>query len=268
MRADFDYWCNMMHFNGFTRMDNVFYRWQDDGIGCIVHFETVREKETLSFILEFALESFYSELPIRPYSSMDCCTRYPVINFLTKQAATIIRPTLAFYDRGIHKWYNKSFSPREQLDVMKEYLFPFLDSIQTQEQLVQAMTEMEILRDGHEDPLSIEKYAPLLYSQRYQEAGTIIKNWLNEMGVPEEAWRSNTAMEEYARISFNIFENKFDGLDKQLLFKSAQIRMQRLQHLQFLLQLAENADDRGALSYLKNNYKKNMEYISFIEGNH
>ncbi len=268
MQQDLEYLCDILCSHEFRRFKNVFYKTQASGIVCIVHFEAVKDKKCLSYILEFALESLYSELPEYPYSNMGCITRYPVINLFEAQSATFIRSAKEPDDKGEHRWNRAVVPPREQIEVMREQLFPLLDRIQTQEQLVQAMTEMEILRDGKEDPLAIEKYSPLLYMQRYQEAGTIIQNWLKKLGIPEEAWRSNAFMEEYARSSFQNLDTKYDGFDKRLLVKTAEKRLKALQHIQYLLQLAENSDDEDAIAYLRKNYTTNVTYLQFIEGSH
>ena len=131
MQQDLEYLCDILRSHEFRRFKNVFYKTQESGIVCIVHFEVVKDEKRLSYILEFALESLYSELPERPYSNMDCITRYPVINLSEAQSATFIRSAYELLDKGVHKWNQACVSPREQIGIMNEQLFPLLDRIQT-----------------------------------------------------------------------------------------------------------------------------------------
>ncbi len=82
------------------------------------------------------------------------------------------------------------------------------------------------------------------------------------MGTFYRSCRSHS----YARSSFQNVDTKYDGFDKRLLIKTAEKRLKALQHLQYLLLLAEASDDNDAATYLENNNSTNYKYLRFIEG--
>ena len=119
---------------GFIKNGNAFFKTQGDGILITVNLE--RNGEWLlmpQYSLSFGLESLYSDIPPYELTGSGCVARYPVSCLFEKEEK---QPTLQILKQNDEK----------QQEAIGEKLIPFLNQIMTQNQLLQCICYLEVIR--------------------------------------------------------------------------------------------------------------------------
>ena len=215
--------------HGFTRRGKAFFRVLGDGVLQVLKFE-YQPGFPGSHYLSMGLFSLYGELMKQWFTSGGCIPRYDIVQLIGLHSTTILHEKVGFVTF-------KEISPEQQLDILIEKGFPWLDQIATQEQLAEAICEMD---KRWNDDL---KYAPYLAIGDFGAAAKVIRAILAQHKSAIESnlkWMQGEQAKNY--------QNYLDVEDIQFQRK---------------LELAEREDWNEIRKYLDANYVRNVKYAKF-----
>lgn len=230
---------------GFCRIGKIFYKVQEGTILWIIRFRgdglsnsvEIIDENNVSvhphYTLEFGLESLFSK--IRPYefTAGGCVTRYFMVNLIGENAS---QDTLFLKNHGI----SFEFTPETQLHILMDKGLPFMESITSQEMLLDAMIHLDMTGGRHENIHGWEKYAPFLYTEKYEEAGWIARNALWVRKIPSIEW---------------------DNLEKVISYGASEDKKQELITFYNYMRLADRKNREECLSFMRNNYLENVKKL-------
>ena len=214
---------------GFTRRGKAFFRVLGDGVLQVLKFE-YQPGFPGSHDLCTGLFSLYGELMEQWFTSGGCIPRYEIVKLIGLHSTTILHEKDGFVTF-------EEITPEQQLDILIEKGFPWLDQITTQKLLVEAICEM----DKHwNDDL---KFAPWMASGDYESAAKVIRAILAQHNDALESnlrWMQGEQAKCYRERSAEE-----DALWQQKL------------------DMAERGDPNEIRAYLEKNYSENREYAKF-----
>lgn len=209
--------------NGFTVKRNFCYRKIDDGILQFIKFEF--EPRFSKHVLRIGLYSLYSELRPHWFTPGGCILRYSACAFSNTPETEHCSPIL-------------------QIELLPKYVFPWLNSMHTQRDLVEAMCEIEAKEYGKVLWVDSLKIAPFLACKDYIAADRVISSILHQHTGPD-AWTSQYFLES----DYEIYKARYPGKDLQLIEIHDWIK---------------NKDYSSIDSYLQSNIVINSNNITFI----
>lgn len=156
--------------HGFTKRGKAFFRVHGDGVLQVIKFEYERCGEL--YLLYIGLFSMYGELEPQWFTSSGCIPRYCVT--LLQNVRDVLRSKEVF---GIT--YYDPVSPEEQLEILIEKGFPWLDSIDTQEKLLDGICYLESVENSVRWN-DFEKVAPCLSTNQFDKAELVVCSILQQ----------------------------------------------------------------------------------------
>lgn len=242
---DFEDFCSICKANNFYKRGNSFFRQYGDGVLQVLQYKkSSRPYEHID--IKIGLFSLYGELEAQWLTSSGCIPRY----------------TAHWLEPGVKELYYDVRSKRSQnmddirqvecysinVPFIQDTLFPFLNQIQTQEQLADALMYLDAEANG---PIKREimwndqlKIAPFLHSGNYESAYLVISAILNQHEIARQ-WRyDNWTREKYEEYveKLHIADTAFHKLKDMI----------------------EGANQEEILAYLQNNYHKNIQLAPFL----
>ena len=221
---------------GFTRKGKAFFRVQGDGILQVIKFEYERVMD--DYDLSIGLFSLYGELLKRWFTSSGCIPRYSIVNLINERTPVISKEINGMV-------YDYVISPKKQIEILIEKGIPWLNEMQTQEDLIEGIWRFD---DGWNDSLKI---APFLMTNQEKKAIRVISSILQQhlpviyqISPGREEWPEFEWEEEHIQR----YENLFPGKDKEFLN---------------LHRMINRNDEREIRAYLMKNYEQNMQYAAF-----
>lgn len=172
--------------------------------------------------LRIGLYSLYSELRPHWFTPGGCILRYSTSAFLNTPET-------------------ENSSPILQIELLQEHVFPWLNSMHTQRDLVEAMCEIETKEYGKVLWVDSLKIAPFLACKDYIAADRVISSILHQHTGPD-AWTSQTWVES----DYELYRERYPGKDLKLIEIHEWIR---------------NRDYSAIGSYLRNNFVINSSNI-------
>lgn len=217
---------------GFTKRGDAFFRIVGDGVLQLLKFEY--ERCFSHFNLAVGLYSMYSEMERNWFTSAGCIPQYSVMNFVGEASAIRVHKEKDTYTFDI-------VSVQKQIEVLNDCALPTLDIIQTQDQLVEQMCELDVSRFGSIVWNDSRKYAPFLKSGNHEKAKKVIQSILTQQNVQTSTKGSNDT---------HLFEScKYIGEEDQAF----------MQKLDFILTANNDEID----SYLLRNKERNCSFARF-----
>lgn len=177
--------------HGFTPRGNAFFRVIGDGVFQILKFEF--ERGFSHYTLGVGLQSMFSELKPQSFTSSGCILRYYVVNFIGKSCSVITNE-----ENGL--WSFNVVSPEEQVDILNSRVFPQLDEMQTQQELVNSMCQLDIIRFGSVIWNDIQKLAPYLQIGDLKNAEKVVQAIRNQYIDSLEKKRSYLDSSSFAAV--------------------------------------------------------------------
>ena len=231
---------------GFVQRGDSFFRVIGDGVFQVLKYQYQRVGPHYS--LDMGLFSMYGELQKSWFTSLGCIPRYSVMHLIGWRST--LRPNaidsinncnILPYDQ----WY---VTPEEQLEVLLIKGFPFLDSIKTQKDLVEAMCYLDTVHWGGNvhwnDPLKLE---PFLYSGESKNAIKVIDSILDQHCSAIQSWKEYFSPEQALQMQEEQEKN-----DQYFIAKRRMILEGNYQDIE---------------EFLETNYKANCKHARFCMSN-
>lgn len=177
--------------HGFIAKRNCFCRKLDAEILQFIKFEY--EPWLFKYELRIGLYSLFSELHPHWLTPRGSISRYPV---------AVLSNDIKYAECPIDA----------QLDILHEYGIPWLDSIHTQRNLVDAMCEIELREDGKVMWVDSLKLAPFLIAGDYIAADYVISSILQQHTGPY-AWTSQS----WTESDYEMYQKRYPGEDSKLI---------------------------------------------------
>lgn len=220
--------------NGFKRRGLAFFRVYGDGIFQVVKYES--ERTVKGKILRIGLNSMYGEMLPQWFTSPYCLARYELAGLIGKRIAADI----GVFSGGFAL---QAYPLEKQLEILEQYGIKFLNSMETQQQLVEAMCQMESYCYGNINWVDSTKFAPYLASNNLQMAEKVIDAILDQHAFSKEAQKKRMSEEEY--LEWNRRGDAEDAALYKLKIMAQQKNVDEIQH------------------YLKSNYEINCQLARF-----
>lgn len=216
--------------NHFKKRGNAFFRANADGVLQII--KHVYEPNGCTHELKLGLFSMYSKLRPEWFTSGGCIPRYSIF-CLTGQ-----HHVPYFYGLKDKQQY-----ARTQEEILLIDGLPWLNSIETQKDLIQALCYLETSSGGNVSWVDSLKIEPFLYCNEFASVRRVIN-----------------AIKEQRHIAYHI---KKRTLPKEMYEQYILSRKKDDDLLEYLLQLIETDSVSEIQKYLLANYTVNKTYASF-----
>lgn len=230
---------------GFKRRGEAFFRIIGDGVLQVIKFEYERVME--EFDLSVGLFSLYGELLPQWFTSSGCIPQYSVVNFINQRD-----PVYMWERDGIT--YSWTISSEKQMRILMHRGIPWLNEIQTQEQLAEGICWFD-KQDGKDilwnDSLKI---APFLVSGQKKKAARVVSAILKQhiSCAPKEHPAEKIFWSDYVwdEDMINTYCKLFPDKDEEFLS---------------LHRMINRNDEEEIRAYLMENYNQNMQYAAFCK---
>ena len=215
--------------HGFYRKGNAMFRVHGDGVLQIIKLD--RDRLSRELTISLGLQSMYSELRPQWFTSYGCIPRYCILDVLCTESSNPFdyRHELLRYER--------------ELTALREKGFEWLDSIDTQAGLADAICQLDISATGRILWNDAMKIAPFLCSEQYELAGRVVSTIIDLHDNAIEAnqkWMSEEKFEAYVKRYQGNYEKYVE-----------------------LFEMISNHDLAKIQGYLKNNYTLSFSYVKF-----
>lgn len=242
---DFEDFCSICKANSFYKRGNSFFRQYGDGVLQVLQYKkSSRPYEHVD--IKIGLFSLYGELEAQWLTSSGCIPRYTAhwLEPGVKESFWDIRSKRIQYMDDVRRVECYSIN----LSFLQVTLFPFLDQIQTQGQLADALMYLDTEASG---PIKREimwndelKIAPFLHSGNLESAYLVVSAILNQHEIARQWRQQNWNREEYEESSrkMHIADANFYKVKNMI----------------------ETANQDGILTYLQKNYQRNIQLAPFL----
>lgn len=220
--------------NGFKRRGLAFFRVYGDGIFQVVKYES--ERTVKGKMLRIGLNSMYSEMLPQWFTSSYCVTQYELAWLIGERFTADI----GVFSGGFAL---QAYPLEKQLEILEQYGIQFLNSMETQQQLVEAMCQMDSCRGANIRWNDFTKFAPYLASNNFQMAEKVIDAILDQHASANESQKKLLSEEEY--LEWNRGGDAEDAALYKLKIMAQQKNVDEIQH------------------YLKSNYEINCQLARF-----
>ena len=221
----------------FVKRGKSFFRINGNGVLQVLKYEY--DPQNPHHDLSFGLLSMYGELHPHWFTSGGCSVRHSVVN-IVGQASPILPRT-----QGEHyvPYTNRVITPVEQLSILNDCGFPWLDSIDTQANLAEALCYLDGIRFScvlWNDEL---KFYPYLYEGNTMNAIRVIEAIIRQWNFALERQRETLNDEEFQRYSSALLAER-KGLYEKLA-------------------IAQSSDSDEIKKYLFSNFESNKKLAKF-----
>ena len=146
----------------------------------------------------------------------------------------------------------------EQINILKDKGIPFINSIHSQKELLNAIHCLQRVKYGNAYD-NDEVFASYLFLEEYEKAKNIVLNYWAFWKIPEEAWESLNLLKKYA---YSNIDN-IDYLNEFQIQHVYERNWNALQSIYQLWQIVKKPDRMKSLSYDDTNIIKeiNIELI-------
>lgn len=225
----------LCHAHSFAHRGRTYFRIIGDGVLQVIKFEYERCFEHYS--LDLGLISMYSECEQEDFTASSCIPRYCVSVFINQSTAVSSK-----INNGIYSY--QVMSPQDQIEILSEKGFPWLDTINSSNMLLDALC---MLDKGSEKTVrwnDSRKIAPYLLSNRYECADHVIASILRQHLGPN-VWKELP----WTSQDFDLYACRYPQKDQKYLTIHNWI---------------EQNDTASIQDYLAQNYAKNMALAKFL----
>ena len=189
--------------NSFKRRGNAHFRVVGDGVLQIVKFEY--EGVFSHYNLNFGLFSMYSKLAEQHFTSSGCIPQYYVFALQGRKDAVKLN--------GINSYYSLQIdSPEQQVQYFQDTVLGWLDTIDTQQKLIDAVCYIEKQIYSDIDWLDSFKIETFLCAQMYDRADYVINSILHQH-LGSNIWRELP----WTHQDYQLYAQKFPGKDERFL---------------------------------------------------
>lgn len=209
---------------GFHCRGKAFFRVLGDGVLQVLKYD--KSRVPYNPILLLGLFSLYGELDPLWLTSVGCIPRYWLYHLVYP-----FEPTTKFILSGPEM--------KEQMTVLMERGFLWLDNITDQASLVNAICKLDISMRGGISWNDMEKFAPFLKSGNFTDAERVIQAHINQ------------------------YLSARDRNPRHINEVTAQRHMEDMCMFERLLEMVQSRDESKINAYLSNNYTTNAEYVRF-----
>ena len=211
----------MLKEQGFVRRGSAYFRVHGDGVVQLVRYQ----RESDGYYLCMGLHSMYGELMKQWFTSVGCIPRYELL--LLDGQRFLPDP-----------WERKDLDTnRMQAELLREKGLPFLDRIQTQRELADAIVSL----DGRwNDDM---KMAPFLACGDYENAALVLKAIIDQ--------------HEFAR------KRNQETLSDEAFQRHQEHWVPVTAHFRELLEMVRREDPAEIRTWLDGNFAKNYQYAKF-----
>ncbi len=227
--------------NGFIRKGNAYFRVINRAVLQVIRFKYERVMD--HYDLRFGLFSLFSPLEKQWLTSYGCIPRHSIVNLQGGKSPVVLHNSNGFMTVEI-------ISPAQQLEVLKSHGFRWLDGVQTQQRLIQALNELDIISSGEirwNDDLRIEPY---LETGQLDLADRVIAAMFQQR-VAARRWTNLPWTEKdfvkYEQLGFETI--LAPGADTDLMQIHKWIR---------------DKDQSRIDAYLQNNYSRNIQLAKHL----
>jgi len=232
---------NILKPHSFVRKGKAFFRVTGDGVLQVVKLEREKCIGGFSHVIRFGLFSMYGYLYPAWLSSAGSIPQYNAVNLIGEKDIDIVYQNDGIYSFSI-------ITVPEQIEILRTHTVPFLNSINTQNDLIKALQKFDTI-SLHEDYIMMDMhlFAPYLYTGQIESAKALVVKYLCLNEIPGEQWGTKEEIIEA----------------KKKLLKSGQ----RLTPFDY--QLAEKADlvrngsGETIGQWLRTNYQNNISLAKF-----
>ena len=206
--------------HGFYRKGNAMFRVHGDGVLQIIKLD--RDRLSRELTVSLGLQSMYSELLPQWFTASGCIPRYCILDVPCKESSN------PFEYRSELLRYEK------ELIFLQENGFEWLDRIDTQAGLADAICQLDISAAGKIVWNDAMKIAPYLCSKQFEFAGKVISAIIERYDAAVEAnglWMKEEELEAYVKRYQGDYEKYVD-----------------------LFEMISNRDMEKMQRYLENNY--------------
>lgn len=212
--------------NGFHRRGTAFFRIIGDGVLQVLKYD--KSRVPYNPILLVGLFSLYGEIDPFWLTSRGCIPRYWVYTLICP-----FEPTTKFILSGPEM--------KEQMAVLTEQGFLWLDSITDQATLVDAICKLDISMRGSISWNDMEKFAPFLSCNNFTSAEKVIQAHIEQYLSARE--RNSNHINEATVERYLTDMHKFEEL----------------------LEMVQNKDVEKMQMFLSKNYSQNIQYTMFCK---
>ena len=214
----------------FKKRGNSFFRVWGDGVLQVIKLR--HEMNGGYYELAIGLFSMYGDLSPRWFTSLGSITRYPVVCFVGKHSCAYLETNNGY--RRI-----KVVPPEDQIAILVDNVFPWLEQITTQECLAEGICALDAKMYDQIIWNDMLKFAPYLHSKNVGKATRVIQAALEQHTSVIEANRKRLSPDEFMIFSLE-FHEEINQLEKKL-------------------QLARFPHKQPAIDYLTANYSTNIQ---------
>lgn len=221
--------------HSFVRRGNTYFRIMGDGILQVIRFQY--ERGFAHDSLDLGLISMYDECEQADFSARSSIPRYSVC-ILTGQQTAVSLET----HNGVTFFH--VMSPEDQIEILKEKGFPWLNAIHSSHMLSEALCMLDKGRVKTVVWNDSRKIVPYLLSKRYECADHVIASILRQHLGPN-AWKEPP----WAAQDFALYARLYPQKDQKFLKIHNWI---------------EQNDTAGIHAYLAQNFARNKAFAKFL----
>ncbi len=226
--------------HGFTRRGQTYFRVLGDGVLQIIKYEYEHRAEAHE--LRMGLQSMYGEMYPHWFTNRGCFPKYSVVNLINLRHIFI-----SYSDE--HFFYRTTVNTKAQLDILKQKGFDWLDNINTQEKLADAIFYLDKQSGGGPLWHDMEKFNTALVIGNYEVADKVLTTII---GNAES--KLNQIDNEYL-VSMSMSEEEGEQIRQGIRDRAEPYIVKR--------KWIEQSDTKTIEKYLKDNYARNCEYAKF-----
>lgn len=227
--------------HSFVKKGKAFFRVTGDGILQVVKLEREKTIGGYSHAIRFGLFSMYGFLYPAWLSSAGSIPQYNAVNFIDKRDIDIV-----YQNNGIYSF--STISVPEQIEILRTYTVPFLNNVNTQNALINALQKFDTI-SYTEDFIEMDMhlFAPYLYIGQIDRAKALVEKYLWQHNIPIDRWSSK---EEIIKAKNELLKDgqRLTTSDYQLAEKS---------------ELVKNGSSEAIGQWLQTNYENNIPLAKF-----
>ncbi len=238
MLKTFQLQCEM---HGFFKRGNAYFRVVGDGILQVI--KATFESDCSDYSISIGLHSMYAELLPQWFTYSGCIPRYCITSILNDNGSVHTNSSKAFpgMNRG---------SFHDQVLLLSEKIFMWLDQMHTQDELAQAICFLDV-KTFHVTRWNDEqRIAPYLASRQYEKAKRVIDAILLQHATATQQLNFDEAEHSacWNKGDYKQYRALFPGTDEKYLL---------------LLDLIQTNSHKAIDTFLQGNYEKNTKLASF-----
>lgn len=189
--------------HGFKRRGAAYFRVYGDGVFQVLKYVT--ERTCKGLMLRIGLNSMYSEMQPQWFTSSNCLVRHELAKVIGERYTA----NLGDLSNG---FVLQAYSLEQQLQILEQYGVHFLNSMGTQQQLLEKVHQLETAWGGSVRWNDSTKIAPYLVTNNLQMAEKVVDAILdqhviasnvNQKHMPEEVYLEWKKREEAYDVMFH-----------------------------------------------------------------